>query len=137
MIDHTTRMTKWSAIVAVMAFAIFAVLDIIHNFVRNDPVDYFEERPRRLLIVASIAIAGGLVALVFEQLSPRVKAHGEVVHGRLSGECSHRIHGLFSVRVRSVVVAAWRRRRQARIYSCPAVPRRRHYAIVGRVLSGI
>ena len=71
-------MKKWSAIAAVVAFAIFAVADLVHDFVTNDPIGYFSTEPHRLLYVAAIAIAGGLAALTFDRLPPHVQRHVRV-----------------------------------------------------------
>jgi hypothetical protein len=78
MLGHTMRMRKWSVIAAVTAFAIFAVADLVHDFVANDPIGYFSAEPHRLLYVAAIAIAGGLAALGFYRLSPRAQRHVRV-----------------------------------------------------------
>jgi hypothetical protein len=72
------RMRKWSVIAAVTVFAIFAVADLVHDFVANDPIGYFSAEPHRLLYVAATAIAGGLAALEFNRLSPRVQRHASV-----------------------------------------------------------
>lgn len=69
------RMKKWSLIAAVTAFAIFAVADLVHDFVANDPIGYFSAEPHRLLYVAGIAIPGGLAAWGFHRLSPRAQRH--------------------------------------------------------------
>ncbi len=69
----TARRKRWVAIFAVALFAILAVVDVVHDFVTNDPVHYFAEQPRRLLLVAAIAIIGGPIVLVFDRLSPGLK----------------------------------------------------------------
>ena len=66
-------MKKWGTIAAVFAFAIFAVADLIHDFVTNDPIGYFSTEPHQLFYVAAIAIIGGLAALGFDWLSPRTQ----------------------------------------------------------------
>ena len=63
-------MKKLGIIIAVTLFAILAVADIVHDFATNDPVHYFSEQPHQLLVVAAIAIIGGLIALFFYRLSP-------------------------------------------------------------------
>jgi hypothetical protein len=63
-------MKKLGVIILFVAFAIFAVVDTIHDFRTNDPIHYFSEQPLRLLLVAAIAITGGLVTFVFFRLSP-------------------------------------------------------------------
>lgn len=72
------RMRKWGVIAAVTAFAIFAVADLVHDFVTNDSIGYFSAEPHRLLYVAAIALAGGLGALEFYRLSPRAQRHVRV-----------------------------------------------------------
>jgi len=66
-------MKRWSVIIAVTVFVIFAALALVHDFVANHPIEYFAERPRRLLLVAHFAVVGGLIALLFDRLSPRLK----------------------------------------------------------------
>ena len=70
----TARMKRWIVIFTVTLFAIVAVVDVVHDFVTNDPVHYFIEQPRHLLLVAIIAITGGLIAFVFDRLSPQLKS---------------------------------------------------------------
>jgi hypothetical protein len=53
-VDHHPSRTKrvfkkWSAIAAVAVFATFAVAEIVHEFVTNDPIGYFSAKPHRLL----------------------------------------------------------------------------------------
>ena len=64
-------MKKWSGIIAVSAFGVFAVADTIHGFITNETISYYSEQPHQWLIVASVGIVGGLAALFFERLSPR------------------------------------------------------------------
>ena len=56
--------------VAVSLYAVFAIADIIYDFITNDTVHYFGEQPHRLLFVPAIGIGGGLVAFLFYRLSP-------------------------------------------------------------------
>ena len=56
--------------VAATLFAIFAIADVIHDFITNDPVRYYSEQPHQLLLVAAITIVGGLLAFLFYRLSP-------------------------------------------------------------------
>lgn len=58
-----------------VAFAIFAIADLVHDFVTNDPIGYFSTEPHRLFYVVVIAIAGGLAALGFDRLPRRAKRH--------------------------------------------------------------
>jgi hypothetical protein len=67
---HTTRMKKLGVIILFIAFAIYVVVDTIHEFRTNDPIHYFSEQPSRLLLVMAIAIAGGLAVFIFYRLSP-------------------------------------------------------------------
>jgi len=63
-------MKKSASIFLVVAFAIFAVADFVHDFFANDTAHYFAEQPHRLLLVAAIGIVGGLLTLGFYRLSP-------------------------------------------------------------------
>jgi hypothetical protein len=67
------RVKKLGIIAGVIAFAIFAVAELVHDFLAGDPVEYFRREPSRLLYVAAIAIAGGLLTLSFQKLPPRAK----------------------------------------------------------------
>lgn len=62
-------MTKWGSLIVVALVVICALLNLIHEFYANDTLHYFSSEPLRLLYVAGIAIAGGLVALVFSRFS--------------------------------------------------------------------
>jgi len=66
-------MRKFSAIIAVTLFVIFAVADLVNDFIANDPIHYFSEQPLRFVLVAGIAIGGGLITLAFYRLSPRLQ----------------------------------------------------------------
>lgn len=66
-------MKRLLGIIVVVAFGIFAVADTIHDFIANDTVHYFSEQPDRLLLVAAIAIVGGLIVFCFCLLSPRLQ----------------------------------------------------------------
>jgi hypothetical protein len=66
-------MKKLVGIILVVAFVIFAIADIIHDFIASDGIHYFSAQPHRLLLVAVIGIAGGLVAFGFSALSPRLQ----------------------------------------------------------------
>src|SRR5437763_2253146 len=63
-------MKKLGVIIAVTLFAIFAIADLVHDFITSDPVHYFSQQPHQLLVVAAVAIVGGLVAFIFYRLSP-------------------------------------------------------------------
>ena len=64
-LGHTTRMKKSFGIIFIVGSIIFAIADTIHSLVANDAFHYFSEQPSRLLLVAAIGIAGGLIALCF------------------------------------------------------------------------
>jgi hypothetical protein len=76
-------MKKWIekiiAVIALAWFAIFAVWDTVHDFTANDTIHYFAKQPGRLIWVAVIGIVGGLVAFIFDQLSPRGKRIAKLV----------------------------------------------------------
>jgi|SRR5665213_1108722 len=72
-------MKKLGVIILFVAFAIYAVLDTIHDFRTNDPIQYFSQQPSSLLWVAAIAIVGGLVAFVFFRLSPLWQRRAELL----------------------------------------------------------
>ncbi len=66
-------MKKWGDTIAITVFAIIAIVEVVHDFVVNETIHYFADEPRRLMLVASIAMSGGLAALVFERLSPYIR----------------------------------------------------------------
>jgi hypothetical protein len=72
-------MKRWSKIAAAVMIAIFAVKDLVHDFVSNDTVGYYSAEPHQLLYVAAIAIAVGLAVLGFTRLSPRAQRHVRVI----------------------------------------------------------
>ena len=72
-------MKKLAVIIAVALFAIFAIADIVHDLAINDPVHYFSEQPHQLLVVAAIAITGGLVAFIFYRLSPHYRRRVKLI----------------------------------------------------------
>jgi len=78
-LGHTTRMKKLSVIIAVTLFAVFAIADLVHDFMTNDPVHYFSEQPHQLLVVAVVAVVGGLVAFLFYRLSPHCQRRVKLV----------------------------------------------------------
>jgi ABC-type multidrug transport system permease subunit len=45
----------------------------------NDPVHYFSEQPHQLLVVAAIAIVGGLITLMFYRLSPHWRRRAKLI----------------------------------------------------------
>jgi hypothetical protein len=59
--------------------AIFAVKDLVHDFVSNDTVGYYSAERHQLLYVAAIAIAVGLAVLGFTRLSPRAQRYVRVI----------------------------------------------------------
>jgi hypothetical protein len=63
-------MSKTVVIVVIALLGLLEVLDLIHDFIANAPIHYFAQHPFSLLIVAAIAVLGGLLALGFSRLSP-------------------------------------------------------------------
>ncbi len=72
-------MKKIGATIVVTLFAIFAIANIVHDFITNDPVHYFSEQPHQLLVVAAIAIGGGLIAFLFYSLSPHWQRRAKLI----------------------------------------------------------
>jgi hypothetical protein len=62
-------MKQWASLVVVVVVVVCALLDLTHEFYANDTLHYFSSEPLRLFCVAGIAVAGGLVALVFSRFS--------------------------------------------------------------------
>ena len=73
MLGNITRMKRWSIIIAATLFAAWLIVDTVHEFFTNETIQYFSSQPKRLLYIAGIAIVGGLVALIFDRLSPRAQ----------------------------------------------------------------
>jgi hypothetical protein len=80
-------MEKWLAIIAVIACGFFIVSDIVRDFINDDPVQYFMAKPKRLLLVAAIAIVGGLLTLIYDNLSPRSKRRVKLFALGLAAGC--------------------------------------------------
>lgn len=72
-------MKKFPVVIAVALFAVFAIADLVHDFITNDPVQYFSEQPHQLLVVAAVAIVGGLVAFIFYRLSPHCQRRVKLI----------------------------------------------------------
>ena len=89
-------------IIFVVAFTIFAIADIIHDFIASDGVHYFAEQPHRLLLVALIGITGGLVAFGFSALSPHSQRRAKLVALASGGSFVMLAGGYFSYRVASL-----------------------------------
>jgi predicted GNAT family acetyltransferase len=53
--------------------SVLAILDMVQEFISNDVIGYFSSRPKRLLLVAVVAIGGGVLAAVLDRLSHRTK----------------------------------------------------------------
>jgi hypothetical protein len=70
---------KWLAIIAIIAFVIFAMLDITNEFVTSDPVHYFSKQPRQMLLVVALAMVIGPAAFLFDRLSPKSKRTAKLV----------------------------------------------------------
>jgi hypothetical protein len=86
------HMKQMAGLVLTMAIALLAIADIVHDFIVNDPVRYFSEQPRQLLLVAVIGIAGGLAVFGFSALSPQSQRRIRLVllgfATLISGYCS-------------------------------------------------
>ena len=72
-VGHITRMKKLVGIILATAITTFAIADAIHGFISSDGIHYFSEQPHRLLFVAVIGIAGGVIAFGFSTLSPGLR----------------------------------------------------------------
>jgi hypothetical protein len=72
-------MKRLVGILLVMAFAVFAIVDTIHDLIVNDVIHYFSEQPHRLFLVAAIGITGGLIAFGFAALSPRLQHRAKLI----------------------------------------------------------
>jgi len=94
-------MRKLGAIVLVTLVAILAIADIIHDFIANDPLHYFSEQPHQLLVVAAIAIVGGLITFFFYRLSPHWQWRGKADHAGFGGFFSDDVRRLFRIPVRT------------------------------------
>ncbi len=64
-------MKKYLGNFLVVAFFIFAITDIIREFISSDGVHYYSDQPQRLLFVPIFGIIVGLVAFGFSALSRR------------------------------------------------------------------
>jgi len=64
-------MKKISSLVLVALFVVWSSINLIQEINADDTLQYFRERPARLLLVAGIGIAGGLVAYLVCRLSSR------------------------------------------------------------------
>lgn len=72
-------MKKLAIIAATAAFGIFALLNLIHSLATDDPIGYFSQNPSRLLLVAGIAITGGLITWGFYMLPSRAQQRARVL----------------------------------------------------------
>jgi len=66
-------MRKWIGPILLTAFSIYEMANVFRDFIASDGIHYFVRQPSRLLLVLAIGVAGGLCALVYERLSPRVR----------------------------------------------------------------
>jgi len=72
-------MKKAVAIIFVVPFNLFVIADLVHEFVASNGVHYFFDQPHRLLLVAGIGIAGGLIVFSFSALSVRLQRRAKLV----------------------------------------------------------
>ena len=68
LLGHGSQMKKFIILVAAFLFAVFGIVDIVHDLIANDPVHYFSERPHQFLLLATVVIIGGVIAIFFSQL---------------------------------------------------------------------
>jgi H+/Cl- antiporter ClcA len=54
----------------IAAFIVLAIVDAVHEFRSNETAKFYSSHPERLLYVLAIAVFGGVVAVLFYQLSP-------------------------------------------------------------------
>ena len=71
-------MRKLAVICGLALFAIFAVGDFVRDFIASEPIRYFAVQPLRWLLVAAIAVGGGLIWLIFSRLSPQLQRKVEL-----------------------------------------------------------
>ena len=64
-------MKRFAVMFLIVCFVIFALMDSIHDLATTNPISFFSEKPARLLLVAAIAISGGLIVFVFYRLPSR------------------------------------------------------------------
>ena len=88
-------MKKWSVVVVVALFAIWAAQDIIHDFIASDTIHYFTDQPHRLLYVVLIAVTGGLVAFVLDRLTPRARRSVRLLTFASAASCATLYIGYF------------------------------------------
>lgn len=91
-----SRMKKLGCTILVITIALLAIADIVHDFVVNDPVRYFSERPHQLFLVAVIGIAGGLIVFGFLALPPRLQRKIKLVLLGSGGSFITLVGGYFS-----------------------------------------
>ena len=66
-------MKRWCVVIAATLVGVWLVVSTICEFFANEAIQYFSSAPYRLLYVVAIAVSGGVVALVFDRLSSRMK----------------------------------------------------------------
>lgn len=72
-------MKKWIVPTGAGLVAVWLVLDTVHEFIANDPIGYFTDRPADLLCVVAVAVLGGLATLLYGRLSARGRRHFRVI----------------------------------------------------------
>jgi hypothetical protein len=91
-------MKRWSIILAATLVAVWMVVDMVREFFANETIHYFSSQPQRLLYVAVIAIAGGLVALGYDRLSPRARRQVRVFAWGTAASALTTVAGYFAFR---------------------------------------
>ena len=82
--------------------AVLTGLEVYDFFVTNDGIGYFASHPRRLLYVAVIGIAGGLLALAFSRVSSVSRRVLRLVVLGGIGACVTAYLAVFSARLASL-----------------------------------
>ena len=67
------RIKKWIVIIGAALVSVWMVVSTVREFFDNNAIQYFSHAPSRLLYVAAIAFATGVVAMVLDRLSPRTR----------------------------------------------------------------
>ena len=72
-------MKRWSVALVLFAVSVLAIVDMVHEFFSKDAIDYFSSGPKRLLLVAVVAIGGGILAALLDRLSHPTKRAGRLI----------------------------------------------------------
>jgi hypothetical protein len=72
-------MRKLAGSILIIAFTIFAIIDVVRSIKENDPVHFFFTHPAQLLVAGGIGIAGGLIWLLHDRLPWRGRRRIELL----------------------------------------------------------